>query len=212
MSRPRFIALLLALVIICGIYTAVQFVTITTLPNAAASTTPLSDAAQRFAGSAGATAITLAALVSAYGYLSANLLHAPRVTYALAERGDFPRFLATIHAEYRTPYISILVYAAVLFTFASLGNFEGNAVLSAVARLGIWGVMALAVPVLRRRRDGKAQFALPVPYMFWGTALLFCVVLITRMGRGEFYVIGATCTIALLNWLFVQRKTIDAVP
>jgi len=206
------IALLLALVIICGIYTAVQFVTITTLPNAAASTTPLSDAAQRFAGSAGATAITLAALVSAYGYLSANLLHAPRVTYALAERGDFPRFLATIHAEYRTPYISILVYAAVLFTFASLGNFEGNAVLSAVARLGIWGVMALAVPVLRRRRDGKAQFALPVPYMFWGTALLFCVVLITRMGRGEFYVIGATCTIALLNWLFVQRKTIDAVP
>jgi amino acid transporter len=199
------VALLLALVIICGIYTAVQFVTIATLPNAWASATPLADAAQRFAGSAGATAITLAALVSAYGYLSANLLHAPRLTYALAKRGDFPGFLAAVHAKYRTPYMSIFVYAALLFAFACFGNFEGNAVLSAVARLGIWGVMALAVPVLRRRRDGKAQFVLPVAYLFWGTALLFCVVLITRMGRGEFYVIGVTCTIALLNWLFVQR-------
>lgn len=201
------IALLIALVIISGIYTAVQFVTIATLPNAWASATPLSDAAQRFAGPVGATAITLAALVSAYGYLSANLLHAPRVTYALAERGDFPGFLAAVHAKYRTPYSSILVYATLLFGFAALGNFEGNAVLSAVARLGIWGVMALAVPVLRRRHDDKAQFVLPVAYLFWGTALLFCVVLITRMGRGEFYVIGATCAIALLNWLFVQGRS-----
>jgi hypothetical protein len=42
--------------------------------------------------------------------------------------------------------------------------------------------------------------------LFWGTALLFCVVLMMRMGRGEFYVIGATCAIALLNWLFVQGR------
>jgi len=199
------VALLLALVIIGAIYTAVQFVVITTLPNAAASPTPLSDAAQRFVGPAGAVAITLAALVSAYGYLSANLLHAPRVTYALAEHGDFPRFLGAVHPSYRTPYVSILVYAALLFVFASLGNFEGNAVLSAVARLGIWGVMALAVPALRKRGDGKAQFVLPVPYLFWGTALLFCVALLTQMGRSESYVIGATCAIALLNWLFVRR-------
>jgi basic amino acid/polyamine antiporter, APA family len=203
------LALLLALVVICAIYTAVQFVTIATLPNAAGSSTPLSDAAQRFLGPAGATAITLAALVSAYGYLSANLLHAPRVTYALAEQGDFPAFFAAVHPNYRSPHVSILIYAVLLFAFSASGNFEGNAVLSAVSRLGIWGVMALAVPRLRSRRDGKAQFVLPVSYLFWGTSLLFCAVLITRMGRGEFYVIGATCTIALLNWLFVRRPLND---
>ena len=32
----------------------------------------------------------LAALVSAYGYLSANLVHSPRITFAMAEHGDFP--------------------------------------------------------------------------------------------------------------------------
>jgi basic amino acid/polyamine antiporter, APA family len=202
-QRDTPIALLLALAIVCVIYTAAQFVTIATLPGAASSATPLADAAQRFLGSPGATAITLAALVSAYGYLSANLLHAPRVTFALAERGDFPSFLAVIHPKYRTPYFSILLYALLLFCFAGLGNFQWNAVLSAVSRLGVYGVMALAVPVLRRRNDGKARFLVPFPHLFSGLALLFSLVLITCMGRAEFYIVGATCAIALLNWIFV---------
>jgi basic amino acid/polyamine antiporter, APA family len=203
-KRDTPMALLLALVIVCVIYSAVQFVTIATLPNASLSATPLSDAAQRFLGTAGADAVALAALLSAYGYLSANLLHAPRITFALAEHGDFPPFLAAIHPKYRTPFVSILFYAAMLFLFSALGSFQWNAMLSAVSRLGIYAVMALAVPVLRHRRDHLAGFPLPVPYLFSGMALLFSVVLITRMGRGDFYVMGATCLLALLNWLFVR--------
>jgi basic amino acid/polyamine antiporter, APA family len=204
-KRDTPIALLLALVIVALIYTGVQFVAVAVLPGAWASTRPLADAAQRFLGPAGATAIAFAALASAYGYLSANLLHAPRITFALAEHGDFPSFLATVHPKFRTPYASILLYAVMLFTFSALGNFQWNAMLSAVSRLAIYGAMALAVPALRRRRDGKAQFLLPAPYLFSSLALLFSIVLLTRMGRGEFYVVGATCAIALLNWIFVRR-------
>ena len=204
-KRDTPIALLRALVVVCLIYTAAQFVTIAALPDAGSSARPLTDAAQRFLGPAGAAAIALAALVSTYGYLSANLLHAPRVTFALAERGDFPAFLAAVHPKFRTPYFSILLYAALVFAFAALGNFQWNAMLSAVSRLAIYGAMALAVPVFRGRRDGKTQFLLPVPYLFSGFALLFSIALLTKMGRGEFYVVGATCAIALLNWLFVQR-------
>jgi APA family basic amino acid/polyamine antiporter len=204
-KRDTPISLLLALVIVCIIYTSVQFVTIATLPDAAASSRPLSDAALRFFGPAGATLIALAALVSAYGYLSANLLHAPRVTFALAEHREFPSFLAAIHPRYRTPHFSILLYAALLFIFSALGNFQWNAMLSAVSRLAIYAAMAVAVPVLRMRHDGKTQFLLPVPYLFAALALLFSIALLTQMGRGEFYVVGTTCAIALLNWIFVRR-------
>jgi basic amino acid/polyamine antiporter, APA family len=204
--RDTPIALLLALAAVTFIYTAVQFVTIRTLPDPGSSVRPLSDAAQHFLGSGGATAMALAALVSAYGYLSANLLHSPRITFAMAEQGDFPRFLAAIHPKYRTPYFSIALYAAVVFVFAILGNFQWNVTLSAVSRLAIYGAMVLAVPVLRSRRDGKAQFRLPVPYLFTGLSLLFCGVLFAQMGRSEFYVVSATCVIALLNWLFVRRQ------
>jgi hypothetical protein len=65
--------------------------------------------------------------------------------------------------------------------------------------------MAVAMLALRRRGKEKAQFLLPVPYLFAGLALLFSVVLITQMGRGEFYVVGTTCAIALLNWVLVRR-------
>jgi basic amino acid/polyamine antiporter, APA family len=204
-KRDTPIALLRALVVVGVIYTAVQFVTVSTLPSLATSSRPLSDAAGRFLGPLGASAIGLGALVSGYGYLSANLLHAPRVTFAMAEQGDFPSFFGAVHPRYHTPFLSILLYAAALFIFSILGNFQWNAVLSAVSRLAIYGVMALAVPVLRRRHDGKAQFLLPFAYAFSGLALLFSVVLIRQMGRAEFYVVGSTCLIALLNWLLVRR-------
>jgi APA family basic amino acid/polyamine antiporter len=203
--RDTPIALLLALGVVCLIYTAVQYVTIATLPDAGLSARPLADAAQRFVGSSGAAAIAMAALISGYGYLSANVLHAPRITYALAEQGDFPAFFGIVHSKYHTPYVSILVYAVLVFLFALIGNFQWNALLSAASRLSVYGAMALAVPILRNRNDGKAKFLLPAPYLFAGLALLFSVVLATRMGRSEFAVIGTTSMIALVNWVAVRR-------
>jgi basic amino acid/polyamine antiporter, APA family len=204
-KRDTPIALLLALGVVCLIYTAVQYVTIATLPEAGMSARPLADAAQRFIGSGGAAAIAMAALISGYGYLSANVLHAPRITYALAERGDFPAFFGIVHSKYRTPYVSILVYAALVFVFALIGNFQWNALLSAASRLAIYGAMALAVPILRKRNDGKATFLLPAPYLFSGLGILFSVLLAARMGRSEFAVIGTTSVIALVNWAVVRR-------
>jgi basic amino acid/polyamine antiporter, APA family len=205
-KRDTPIALLLAFMLITIIYTAVQFVTVSTLPDAASSVRPLSDAAQHFLGPAGATVMALAALVSGYGYLSANLLHSPRITFAMAEHGDFPHFLAAVHPRYRTPHASIVVYAAIVFIFAGIGNFEWNAMLSAVSRLAIYGAMALALPILRQRHDEKAQFQLPVPYVFAAFALLFSIILLTQMGKGEFYIVATTCVIALINWYFVGGR------
>jgi amino acid transporter len=204
-KRDAPIALLTALAVVCVIYTAVQYVTIATLPEAGTSARPLADAAERFFGSAGAVGMAMAALVSGYGYLSANILHAPRITFAMAQQGDFPRILGAVHPRYRTPYLSILAYAAMLFVFSLVGDFHWNAVLSAASRLGIYGAMALALPVLRNRKDGKAEFLLPLPYLFAGFGILFSVVLLTQMGRGEFTVIATTCVIATVNWLVVRR-------
>jgi len=204
-KRDTPMALLTALAAVCLLYTAVQFIVLALLPWAATSPAPLAGAMGRVLGPAGSMVITLAALVSAYGYLSANLLHAPRITYALAEQGDFPAFFAIVHPRFRTPYVSILIYAALVFIFAALGSFQWNAVLSAVSRLAVYAAMAIAVPVLRRRGDGKAQFLLPLPYLFSSAAFLFSLLLLTQMGKAEFYVVGGTVTIALANWVFLRK-------
>jgi len=204
-KRDTPIALLTALAVVGVIYTAAQFVTLATLPNAVATTRPLADAAQRFLGPASGTVIALAALISAYGYLSANLLHAPRLTFAMAERREFPAFLAAVHPKFRTPYLSILVYGVLVFVFAALGNFEWNAILSAVSRLAVYGAMALAVPLLRARKGAQAEFRLPAFYFFAGFGMLFAIVLLLQMGKSEFVVVGGTCAIALVHWLVVRR-------
>jgi amino acid transporter len=204
-KRDTPIALLLALAAVAVIYTAVQAVTVATLSDAATSVRPLSDAARHFLGPAGATMMALAALISSYGYLSATLLHSSRITFAMAQQGDFPAFLAAVHPKHRTPHVSILLYVVLVFVFAALGDFQWNAVLSAVSRLAVYGAMAASVPILRRRGTADAKFLLPAPYLFAGLALAFSIVLLTRMGRGEFYVVGTTCAIALLNWVFVRR-------
>jgi APA family basic amino acid/polyamine antiporter len=206
-KRDTPIALLSALAGVCLIYTAVQYVTIATLPGAAFSERPLADAVQRFLGNTGAAAIAMAALISGYGYLSANVLHAPRLTFALAEQGDFPAFLGMIHSRYRTPYVSILVYSVLVFLFGMIGNFEWNALLSAVSRLAVYAAMALAVPILRNRKDGKAQFLLPAPYVFSALGVLFSIALATQMGRSECVVMAVTSAIALANWVAVKKRS-----
>ena len=206
-KRDMPLALLSALAGVGLIYTAVQLIVVAILPQAGASARPLADATERFLGPIGAAIIGLAALVSAYGYLSANLLHAPRVTFAMGREGDFPSFFAVVHPRFRTPYVSILIYASLVFVFGVLGTFQWNAVLSAVSRLAVYAAMAVSVIVLRRRNDGKAQYQLPLPFLFAGAAFLFSLVLLTQMGKTEFYVVGSTSAIALLNWLFLRRQS-----
>ena len=90
------------------IYTLVQVVVNGTLANPAATERPLAEAARNIFGREQRAAIASGALISIYGYLGANMLHTPRLTFALAERGDFPRFFAAVHPKFRTPHVSIV--------------------------------------------------------------------------------------------------------
>ena len=74
------------------LYCAIQLVVVRALPSAAMTDRPLALAAQRLWGPAGSMLITWGALISVYGFLSAQMLLTPRLTFALGERGDFPGF------------------------------------------------------------------------------------------------------------------------
>jgi amino acid transporter len=197
-------ALLTALLLQVFLYTGVVYVVLATLPNASLSQRPLADAAHNFQGPWGAAAIGIGALVSTYGYLSANLLHSTRITFALAEQGDFPKFFARLHPRFRTPFTSIVVYSIAVFVFAALGDFRWNAVLSAATRLVVYGAMAISLLVMRKRR-GPAPFALPAGALFSAVTLLIVLVLLTRIGRGEAVVLALAAAITLTNWLALRR-------
>ena len=208
-SNPRKdapVALAIALVTATLLYVAVQYVVIYTLANPAATTKPAVDAARQFLGPLGVSLVAAGTLVSVYGYLSANMLHTPRVTFAMGQRGDFPAFFAAIHPRFRTPHVSILAFAALLLVFSVAGDFRWNATLSAVARLFMYGAVAAALPALRRKKPGGAAFLLPGGTAFAVLALVFTALLLSTVRWREGAVVLATFGIAVLNWIWARRR------
>src|SRR5262249_16927805 len=108
------------------VYSAIQWVVVGTLPDPANSQRPLADVARIAIGGSGAAFIALGALLSVYGYLSGNILATPRITFALGERGDFPALFARVHPSFRTPYVSIIAFALLVWLLALFGSFAGN--------------------------------------------------------------------------------------
>jgi APA family basic amino acid/polyamine antiporter len=192
------------------IYTLVQVVADGTLGNPAATQRPLADAAGQIFGPRAAAAIAIGALISIYGYLSANMLHTPRLTFALAERGDFPAIFGRIHKRFQTPHISIIVYTVLLLAFTLLGSFRWNITLSAIARLFAYSAIAIALVVLRRRKPDADAFRLPGGTFLAGLAILFCLVLLVRIPMNNLPVVLVTAGLAAFNWWFVRDRASTA--
>jgi APA family basic amino acid/polyamine antiporter len=204
--RDAGFALFAALLIVMLLYTALQLVVVDVLPDAAKSERPLADAARVMLGEGGAALVSVGAVISVYGYLSANFLGLPRAMFALAERGDFPARFAVIHPRFRTPYFSILLYAVLLGAFALFGSFTWNVTLSAVARLIYYGAVCAAVPVLRVRQPGAATFRLPGGPSIPVLGVLICLALLTRVDFSKSLILLAVILAATVNWLLVRGR------
>src|SRR5271155_787775 len=203
-------ALFTALVVCTVLYALIQWVVVGVLPDAAHSQRPLADVARLAVGPVGAALIAVGALISFYGYLSAKILAMPRVTFALAERGDFPKAFAAIHPRFHTPYVSILVFAALIWGLALIGDFKWNVTLSAVARLLYYGVACAALLILRRKQPegASAMFQLPAGNLFAVLGIILCAVLVTRVDFGQSLILVATIALAFVNWAVVAHKRV----
>lgn len=198
---------LFAALITCAvIYALIQWVVVGVLPNPGHSERPLADVARIVMGHGGAILISCGALFSIYGYLSGNILATPRITFALAERGDFPSLFARVHPRFRTPYFSIFVFALLVWILALFGSFAGNATLSAGSRLFYYGVVCAALPVLRRKHAGTPIFTLRGGTAIAILGVLICAALLTQIEYQKSLILAAAVAVALVNWLVAKNR------
>jgi amino acid transporter len=200
-------ALFVALVTVAILYTLLQAIVMRVVADPAHSSRPLAEAAGELMGRPGTVLVSVAAIVSVCGFLGANLLAVPRSMFALATFGDFPARLAAVHSRHRTPHVAICAFALFTWLAALFGSFAWNVTLSAVARLLYYAAICAAVPALRKKQPGAATFRVPggalVPIM----GIAVCGTLLTRIDLSDSLVLGATITVALLNWLLVTRSS-----
>ena len=211
--RDAPIALLGALGFCALLYTAVQVVVTATLSAPAASDRPLADAARLFLGPPGATLMTMGALISVYGYLAGVMLLVPRLTYAMAEQGDLPRWMGAVHPRFLTPHVSVVLFAGLVWLLAASGGFLQNLTLSAVSRLLTYGAVCVALVVFRRRERGgrggvePAWLRIPAGTTVAALGLGFTAVLALRMNLRELLVLSATLMAGLLHWSRMRRAS-----
>lgn len=155
---PRAIAL--ALGMIASLYIGLQLVAQGVLgPSLAGSTTPLVDMAGVLLGPWGARLLVVLTLLSASGYLAADMLSSPRIGYALAHAGQLPRVIGTVHPRFGTPAVSIVLYATLVVALAASGSFRQIALLSVAGTLVLYLICCLGV--LRLRAKGVAGAGAP---------------------------------------------------
>ncbi|HJO02732.1 MAG TPA: APC family permease [Acidobacteriota bacterium] len=200
-------ALLTTIAVVCAFFLSVQLVTVGTLADVASSETPLADAASNFMGPAAGVLMAIGGLISIAGSNAGTMLAGPRVTYAMASRGQLPRFLAHIHARYRTPDASIWLYAAVAWALAASGSFEQMAKVSAVARLVYYVATCAAVPVLRRQGGDTDGFRLPGGALVPALAVLASIAIIFGADRVSLASGAAALVVGGLLYLAYGRTT-----
>ncbi|HWZ27598.1 MAG TPA: amino acid permease [Gemmatimonadales bacterium] len=121
------------------------------------------DAAQILLGPAGVVLVGAAVAVSTFGTLNGSMMTAPRIFFALAEDGLFPRAVARVDPRTGAPTGAIALAAALGALFVLVRTFKD---LADQFVIGIWPFYALgvaAVFVLRRRRPELER-----PYRTWG--------------------------------------------
>jgi amino acid transporter len=148
---PR--SIFLALAITTLLYIAIQLVAQGVLGSELANFTdaPLAEAASRFLGATGKSIILAGAAISAFGYVSGDILGSPRTLYAFGRSGVLPGKMAAVHPKFHTPHIAIGVHAIIAGALAVSSTFQYLAILSNIAALLLYLFCCAATLELIRR-------------------------------------------------------------
>jgi len=89
-------------------------------------------------------------------------LSGSRMLFAMAESGDLPKPLASIHARFRTPAYAVALTTGVVWILTLSGTFVYLLTISILSRLVTYLCTCSALIVLRRRSNAPpSSFRLP---------------------------------------------------
>jgi amino acid transporter len=202
----------LALVITTVIYIFIQVVGQGTLGADLANhpDAPLAESAAKFLGNLGRTILLVGATVSAFGFVTSDILSSPRMIFAFGRDGALPQFFAHVHPRYRSPDVAIITYATLAFALSISGTFEKLAVLSNVAVLLMYLLCCAACWFLVRRdvrADGAQPFNFPGMQIVPVLAIIAIVWILTSATIHQFLVTGIVLALAsIMYFVRVQLR------
>src|SRR5258706_1379974 len=150
------------------------------------------DVARIVIGPAGVVIVSAAIAVSTFGTLNGSMMTAPRIFFAAAEDGLFPKAIARVDPRTHAPTAAVLLMTVMGMIFILIRTFTE---LADQFIIGIWPFYALAVAgvfVLRRTRPGLER-----PYRTWGYPFVPVVFLVGALFLLGNYLVRGTASFAV---------------
>jgi basic amino acid/polyamine antiporter, APA family len=216
-SFPR--GLLLGVTFTSVIYVTVSFLAVTLVPPAtlAGSSGPLLDVVRATGVTFPPELFSIIALLAIGNTALLNMIMASRLLYGMANENILPAPLAKVHAKRKTPYVAIAFTTLIAAGLVGVGSFKNLANTTVLLLLLVFGLVNIAVLVLRKETVDHAHYRTPT----WAAVLgaLATLLLASPLNRArdpEVYgvaaaLVGIGALLWLVNYLVTGRKVeIDA--
>lgn len=186
------------------LYFLVQLAFVAVFPNGLQSgpDAPLLALGEWLIGPIGALLIGVTAVFSTAGNLHSNMTATPRVTFAMAERGELPAWLANIHRGFGTPIASILFFAVIVAALAISGSFVWLAVISTLARMIVYSVTILALP----RAPERPSRLTVSHWVISAIGIAICVLIAAQADGKAWLTLGVLAGAGLLLYLVASVR------
>jgi amino acid transporter len=153
-SRNIPLAMVGSVFVVTAFYVVAVFVATSAFGTERLSTfgeTAMVEVARAFLGRPGAVAILLAGLLATFSSANASILSGSRTVYALSRDALLPKRASEINRRYGTPHVALLAAAGPILVLVTTGRVEVLAEVASFLHLVMYGLICIAVVVLRRR-------------------------------------------------------------
>jgi amino acid transporter len=209
-KRTLPLAIFFGISLVLILYISIQLVTQGILGNSILQhkTTPLAAAAAIVFGTAGASIILIATIISMLGYIGGEILSIPRILYAGARNRQLPKIFSAVHPKFLTPYYAIIVYAFLDFVISVSGELQQLIIIASASILLIYLGVVLATIKLRKKTSANAEKTFRIPGGILIPFLAVCVIvwLLAHLSKKEFLYEGIF--IAVFCLMYVVMKLI----
>jgi APA family basic amino acid/polyamine antiporter len=190
------------------LYFLIVLVFISVIPADTYAEATLVDVGQSLAGTAGAIAITLAAVFSIGGNLAGTMIAAPRLIFALGENRLLPAWFGNIHPRYATPDHSILVMGGLAMVMALTGSFVELAVASSLSRMLSYILCIASLPIVRKRASEAMRaraYRIRGGYLVPLIGLVICLWLTAQATAENWRTVGFLLAIGFILYAVERR-------
>ncbi|NHX35157.1 MULTISPECIES: APC family permease [Halolamina] len=170
-------------------------------PLAGFGETAIVEVARAFFGDAGALAILLGGLLATVSSANASILSTSRAVFAVSKDALLPTVASRVNLQYGTPHVALSMAGGPVLVLIALGEVEVLAEVASFLHLIMYGLMCVALIVMRRDEPEwyDPDFRVPAHRLVAGVGALASFGLIAFMQR-ESQIVGVAIMLGAAGW------------